>query len=418
MGDQVHTEKLESGLTVIVKHVPNKVVTLDMWVNTGSCNEGAHDNGISHFLEHMMFKGTRRFKPGDLDKVIMNVGGVWNAGTSKDFTHYYVTVASPFFATALDVLADMIQDSQIDAAEFDREKQVILEEYRRKQDSPFGLIFDELYEELYEQGPYRQSVLGSFESISALDRDAMYEYYRQRYSASNMVLVIVGDVEVEEVIPQAREAFKNVSPGSVPANQVPPTKFAPGHQRVISQDVNETYLAIGWPGPALDAPTEVLAMDIAFTILCEGRSSRLYRSLKEEKKIVNSIGGGFPTHKFESLTYVNATLEEENLDLVIEEIHAEVARLWTHPPTPAEMAKARRIIRNSFIFGMETNTGQSSTIGYYFTLTGSTDFLEHYLDRLDAITSEQVAQVVQQYLKNEGVSVTVIPNETSKVAAA
>jgi predicted Zn-dependent peptidase len=122
---------LDNGLPVLIKPVRNKVVTLDVWVNTGSANEAPRINGISHFLEHMLFKGTPRYGPGELDKIIMSVGGVWNAGTSKDFTHYYVTVASPYFQTALDCISDMIQHSLIDAQEFDQEKMVILEEYRR-----------------------------------------------------------------------------------------------------------------------------------------------------------------------------------------------------------------------------------------------------------------------------------------------
>jgi predicted Zn-dependent peptidase len=172
-------ERLENGLTVIFKQVPNKVVTLDVWVNTGSANEDDKLNGISHFLEHMMFKGTPKYGPGQLDKVIMSVGGVWNAGTSKDFTHYYVTVASPYFDRALDCISDMMQNALVDAAEFDKEKQVILEEYRRKQDSPYGVLFDELYETCFLSGPYKRSVLGSFESISALDRKDMYDYYER-----------------------------------------------------------------------------------------------------------------------------------------------------------------------------------------------------------------------------------------------
>ena len=140
-------ERLDNGLCVILKRVPNKVVTLDAWVNTGSANEDAALNGMSHFLEHMMFKGTPRYATGELDKAITSVGGVWNAGTSKDFTHYYVTVAAPFFAIALDAISDMLMNASIDPAEFDKEKPVILEEYRRKQDNPWGVLYDELYED-------------------------------------------------------------------------------------------------------------------------------------------------------------------------------------------------------------------------------------------------------------------------------
>lgn len=415
----MHQFKLDNGLPVIIKPIINKVVTLDMWVNTGSANESARRNGISHFLEHMMFKGTPKYGPGDLDKTIMSVGGVWNAGTSKDFTHYYVTVAGPYFETALDCLADMMKNSLIDKTEFDQEKQVILEEFRRKQDSPFGLLYDELYEATFESGPYKQSVLGSFESISALDRDDMYDYYQRYYAADNMVFVVVGDVDEKACEQLIRTAFADLEPHHRPHEDAPrETRYgSPGLHR-IEKDVNEIYLGSSFRGPSLDKINDVLAMDLALTILGDGRSSRLYRILKEEKRLVNSVSAGFASHRYPGMAYLAATLSDPNPEDVISEAAVIFRGLADNPPTDAEMAKARRVIRNGMLFGMETNTGQSSTIGYYFTLTGDGEFLENYLDRLDALTAQDVSRIAAEYFSHDPVSITVEPkSQVSKGTA-
>lgn len=414
-GNAVEFFRLKSGLPVMVKHVSNKVVTLDMWVNTGSANEYGKINGISHFLEHMLFKGTEKYGPGELDRMIMAVGGVWNAGTSKDFTHYYVTVASPYFNQALDAISDMIQNSLIDKDEFDREKQVILEEYRRKQDSPTGLLFDELYDTAYSKGPYKHTVLGSFEAISNLDRDDMYAYYRQYYTSDNMILMVVGDVNSQDILPLLENAFSSLCPAPSPVGpDISYTEeFSFGARREIQSDFNETYLALAYPGPAIDNPKEIFALDVAMTILADGRSSRLYRRIKEEQKLVHTISAGFPTHRYNSLCYAFATVDADKLSATEEAIKNELANLIQNPPTEAELSKARQILKNGFLFGMETNTGQSGAYGYYYTLTGSHEFLNNYVNNLMQITSADVAAVAAKYFKADPATVILHPKNSA-----
>lgn len=408
----MHQFQLDNGLTVLIKPVKNKVVTLDMWVNTGSANETAPLNGISHFLEHMMFKGTPRYGPGELDKIIMGIGGVWNAGTSKDFTHYYVTVAAPYFNTALDCISDMMLNATIDSTEFDQEKMVILEEYRRKQDDPFGMLYDELYDRFFHSGPYKQSVLGSFESISNLDRDDMEDYYRRYYTADNMAFIIVGDVDPAQIEPAIRTAFAGATPNVRPiANAPRQTSYAPGELIRIQKDVRDSYLGAAFEAPPIADEKAVVAMDIALTILGDGVSSRLNRILKEEKRLVNSISAGFATHRYPGMAYIAATLSETDPALVIHEAAAQFRQLATNVPTDAEMAKARRVIRNGMLFGMETNTGQSSTIGYYHTLTGGTGFLDRYLETVDSITAQDVIDIANQYFTRAPFAIVVEPQE-------
>jgi zinc protease len=332
----------------------------------------------------------------------MSVGGVWNAGTSKDFTHYYVTVASPFFDRALDAISDMIQTATIPDDEYDREKQVILEEYRRKQDNPYGLLYDELYELSFRRGPYRRSVIGTFESISALSREDMVDYYQRYYTPDNLVVMIVGDVEPATVLPLVEKAFSSFDRKLRPLEAIErQSEFQPGQVRTITRDVNETYMGLAFPAPGIANHDEVFALDLASTVLCDGRSSRLYRRMKEDLRLVHSVSGGYPTHRSDSFFYVVCTLDHENIDAARTQITAEMRNLATRPPSPDELAKAKRVLRNSFEFGMETNTGQSGTIGYYYTITGSTDFLQTYIERLNAVSAQDVAAVAAKYFSVE-----------------
>lgn len=411
----IEEHRLSSGLPVLIKRVANKVVSLDMWVNTGSANEYGKINGISHFLEHMLFKGTPTYGPGELDLMITAVGGVWNAGTSKDFTHYYVTVAGPYFDKALAAISDMIQNSLIDKAEFDKEKQVILEEYRRKQDNPTGLLFDELYDTAYNSGPYKQSVLGSFQSISDLDRDDMFAYYRRYYTAENMILMVVGDVDPKEVLPKLDAAFQAV-PHTVSSDRLNESvsydeNFAFGARNEIDSEFNETYIAMAYPGPAMSECKDIFALDVAMTILADGRSSRLYRKIKEEKRLVNTVSAGFPTHRYKSMCYTFATVDADKLEAAESAIKEELKNLISHPPTQAELDKARLILKNSFLFGMETNTGQSGVYGYYYTLTGSHDFLNSYLENLMAVSADDIVKAAKKYFTTDPAVVILHPKK-------
>ncbi len=407
---RLRVERLASGLTVAIKRVPNRVVTLDAWVNTGSAAEDEPLNGVSHFLEHMMFKGTPRYGVGELDKAITQVGGVWNAGTSKDFTHYYVTVAAPFFATALDAISDMLQHALIDPGEFDKEKHVILEEYRRKQDNPWGMLFDELYEAVYESGPYRQTVLGSFASISGLGRDAMADYYTRTYTPDNMIVCVVGDVEPADALKRVEAAFAGFSRPRRPLDGGPgPTRFAGPSRKVLARDVHETYVSMALPGPAITQHADVAALDLASTMLGDGRSSRLYRVLKEDRRIASSVTGGFPTHRHESLFYVGATLDRPNLDAVVDGAMEVLRSLATRPPSAGEIAKARRIITRDICYSTETNTGQSGLVGYYHTLTGGMEYYEGYLDMVNAVTADDIAAVAGRFFAADPVVVALEP---------
>lgn len=397
--------QLDNGLTVLLKeNHANPIVTVDIWVGTGSMNEPAEINGMSHFLEHMMFKGTEKRPVGYIDREIESVGGETNAATSKDFTHYYVTVASEYVTTGLDVLADVMMNSTLDPGELERERQVILEEYRRKQDSPFGYLYDLLSETAYRVSPYRQSVLGTSETISSITRTQMMDYYRRYYTPDNMVLVVVGDVETKTILPQINRYFGPFRRKSNPYDHLnTQTRWGGPAEQVIEKDVRDTYSFLAFPAPGIANARETVIMDVLMTILGEGRSSRLYQKLREEKQLVSSISASYGTQTKPGLFIVLATLEARNLDAMRAATLEEIRRVRARRVGQRELAKAKKVLTNGYYFSNETTNGQSSSLGHFYTITGSPRYEARYLREIARVSAGDVRRVARKYLDPEKV---------------
>jgi zinc protease len=419
-GNPVQMTRLENGLTLLTKEDhSNPIVTVDVWVNTGSINEPPALAGVSHFLEHMMFKGTKKRPVGQVDLDIETVGGETNAGTAKDFTHYYITVAGEYIATGLDVLSDVMMNSVIDPLEMEQERQVILEEFRRKQDSPFNLLYDEIHEAAFTSGPYRRSVIGTFEAISKLTRAQMVDYYQRYYTPDNMVLVIVGDFQTAQLIPQVRKYFGRLKRTLRPYENVASNnRRAAKSSRIIEKDVRDTYTILGFPAPGIARPHDTVVMDVLTTILGEGRSSRLYQTLREREKLVTGVSVYYGTPKKPGLFLVFATLDINNLDAMSQATLAEIERLRNRRVGARELNKAKKIRINDYYFQNETTNGQSEVLGLYYVLTGSEKFEQSYLREVQRVTAADVQRVAREYLDPAKlVSVTATPKPNGAAPA-
>lgn len=390
---------LDNGMKVFIRENPGtKTVAIDAWVRTGSINEPPSLNGISHFLEHMLFKGTKKYKPGEIDRIVEGLGAVWNAGTSEDYTHFYLSVAAPYFAQCLDVMAEVLKNSVIDPNEVERERLVILEEYRRKQDNPAGFLFEQVYIKSYVKGPYRFPVLGTPDTLKAITPEDIQRYYLQYYTPETVTLVIVGDVKADEILPEVKKQFADFTRKHKPADVDYTTEYARNLRERYERQAGDVYLAMSFPAPGIDKVDDVCAMDVLSVILGEGRSSRLYRIVKEKKQLVSSIDVTYATQKLDSLFVVSATLNPDKLEKTEKAILTEIKRLRQHKPPRNELNKAKRMITNSYYFSTETNAGQAGIFGYYYTLTGSVEFEQKYLERINAVTPEAVQQVARKYL--------------------
>jgi len=397
---------------IFVEDPDTRVVTLDVWVNTGSASEPKDINGVSHFLEHMMFKGTAKRGAGRLDAEIEAVGGLWNAGTSIEFTHYYLTVGAPFVDVGIDTLSDVIANSILDPREVEKERQVILEEFFRQQDDPSHFLTTEAFRSSFQESPNQWPVLGIPETINSITREKLYDYFTRRYAPENMLLVIVGGVKKDDLLPSLEEKFGSLErPFESDSGTSPTTVRNTGLSMEFSKPVKEAYILMTCPAPDLTMPEKVYACDVLSIILGEGRSSRLYRVIKEEKKLASSISSYFPTHRRDGLFLIFGTFDYTKKDDLIRAIHGEMNLLRNKMCSSAELQKAKRMLTNHYIFSQETTNGRSGEIGFYYTLTGDTRFEETYLQNIQAVSAKDVKQAASEYLNPENANIFIVGPE-------
>ena len=203
-------QKLPNGQTIVVQEVRNNpIVTIDTWVRTGSINETDTNSGVAHFLEHLFFKGTKKHPVGEFDRILESKGAIINAATSKDFTHYYITIPSEHFDTALDLHADMLTDPQIPRKELEQERKVVLEEIAKDGNTPSKIVYENLNDMLYSHHPYKRKVIGSADVISTIRREEILDFFNKYYLPSNMVTIVIGDVDTAKVVEKVSQAFNS-----------------------------------------------------------------------------------------------------------------------------------------------------------------------------------------------------------------
>jgi zinc protease len=397
---------LDNGLTVIIKEASSApIVAIDVWVATGSINENDVNNGISHFFEHMLFKGTEKRGVGEIDRAIDALGARNNAATGKDFTHYFIITPSESFEEVLEIQADAIMNSAFDPGEIEKERLVILEEKRRSLDNPRSLLFDALYELSYSKHPYRRPILGTMESISGITRADFLEYHKKHYTPSNMAVIIVGDVKAKEALERVKAAFKFEGPGTLPAQgEIEAPKGV--KRRVIEKKVNQAYMGMAFHGPSIREEDNYV-MDVIATLLGEGGSSRLNREIKEEKQLVNSIEAFFFSQKDDGLFFVTAAMKEENLERVEEEVLKALAKLKSDAPSEAELEKAKTQLVTQYAFNSETNIQQAQNFGYYYAVAGDYSLALKYPDNIRQVTREDVKRVAKEYF-GEDYSIAIV----------
>ncbi len=400
---QVIEYKLPTGQTLYIREDHSKpIVTIDTWVKTGSVNETAKINGVSHFLEHLLFKGTDTYKPGEIDRLLEARGSQFNAATSDDFTHYYITAASANFEESLRMHADMMLNAAIPSDELPQERKVVQEEINRANDNPDRQVFVELAKLFYGNHGYALDTLGPKENIANIPRESILEYYHYWYQPQNFNTVIVGDVNPEQVKKLVSEVFP-APPFQAPKHyQAPKTGMvtapAAAQAKVLENPtISQTYVALAMLGPAQQKPEDVYALDIAMLALGGGKSSRLYQALKETKPLATDVSAGNYTQKYSGMLVLGAEMKPENRDAVKRELLHQLRLLKAKGITEAELAKAKTQYLKDFIFENETTKGVASSIGYNVTIGSLQNYLDH-VSNVEKVTLEKVQQALNTYI--------------------
>ena len=405
---------LENGQTVIIQEVhSNPIVTVDTWIKTGSINETDENNGVSHFLEHLFFKGSTNHAPGEFDKILETKGAITNAATSKDFTHYYITIPSNYFNLALELHADMLLNPLLPRKELEKERKVVIEEISKDETEPQSVVYDNLVSMLYTTHPYKRQVIGTRDIISTIHRDEIMNYYNQFYAPSNMVTVIVGDVDSEKTLELIKKYFNSENKKVVKGDFPKEKQLTEQKKKTAYLPSQSGYMLIGFRGvKATDSDS--YALDVLSTILGDGRSSVFYRNIKDQKQLAFSIGAANGGFKDDGIFYISANFTPENAEKLESAIFYEISKIQKNGVTSSQVQLAKNIIERDTYYGRESISNIAQEIGYTMVITDDIKYYQNYIENIKKVTPADVKRVANKYLGKEKSAVSIILPETCK----
>ncbi|CDC18068.1 MAG TPA: insulinase family protein [Candidatus Limenecus avicola] len=418
----------QNGHKIVLAHKEGGLVNISSWVKTGSINENDENNGISHFLEHLMFKGTHKHKAGYFDKTLESKGAIVNAATWKDYTFYYVTLPQgpdgEYFKLAIELHADMMLDPVIpeeeigvafnlgdDSVPQKRERHVVIEEIRMRQDQPWTKIYNSTNKNMYTNHPYKRDVIGFPQTIASIPRETILEYYRTHYTPNNITTIVAGDFNHEEVLEKVckefdfkgRENYNN--PKQVLDTPVTEEKYIE-----LKGKINTGFSITGWLGPVAREVKDNIGLEIINIVLGEGQSSRLYQNLIEQAKepIFNVVATDYYSFKDGGNFFVQANFKADKKEEALKLIKDEIQKILNKDMTQKEFEKAKKKLKVRFAQGAETVSEIAESIGYYMTVCDDLDLAESYLNDLENYTLEEANKTAQKYLQLQNSVTTVL----------
>ncbi|MBW4651940.1 MAG: insulinase family protein [Kaiparowitsia implicata GSE-PSE-MK54-09C] len=417
---------LPNGITLIAEQVPVNAVNLSLWLRVGSSAESDAINGMAHYLEHMVFKGTNRLESGEFERLIEQRGAVTNAATSQDYTHYYITTAPQDFADLAPHQLEVVLNAAIPDEAFERERSVILEEIRRSQDSPQRRLYRTAMQTGFDRMPYRRPVLGPSEVIEHLTAQQMRDFHQQWYQPSRMTAVAVGNLPVEQLMETLIDGFESIaSHASAPVHKssinpapvdlsssVPEPPFTSiVRQTVVDPTLQQARLVMLWRVPGMQHLPQTYVFDMLAAVLGQGRMARLVRDLREDRRLVSSVGVSNMTYHQQGLFYISAQLSVEHLETVEAAIVQHIQRLHDEPVAESELQRICTLVTNRFVFGNEAPSDRASLYGYYQATVSDLEPALNYPAKLRSLDPEELQAAAQRSLSPQAYGVVVMRPE-------
>ena len=389
---------LDNGLKVLIQEVRGApVVSFMVWYKVGSRNESAGTTGISHLLEHMMFKGTPKHGKGEIARLLQRNGASFNAATSLDYTNYFEVLASDRLELAVEIEADRMANALIQEEEHRLEMTVVRSELERNEDNPHRTLYTETFAQAFKAHPYHWPTIGWRSDVEAVRTSEIRDYYRKHYMPNNATVVIVGDVERDGALGLVRDHFGRIErgPEAPPVVTIEPPQM--GERRFKIRKPGDTrYLMVAYRAPALLHP-DTYALDVLGMILGHGKASRLYQALVEGK-LATEAEAGNETARDPFLLIAEATAAPGvSLGRLEEALLAEADRMREELPSPIELGRAKKQIQASFTYSRDSVRSLAHQMGYYETVA-SYRYLDTYLDLIAKVTAQDVRRVAREYL--------------------
>ncbi len=411
----LHT--LANGWTILLEENHSApVVSLNILVKVGSAMETKSEAGISHFIEHMLFKGTPTRAVGEIARDVEAAGGDINAYTSFDQTVYYINMASRFADDGLAILTDAVQHSLFDPEEITRESEVICEEIRRGEDNPSHQLSEHLFAHTYGDHPYGRPIIGTDQSVRSFRQADLRDYWQRWYTPRNMTLIVVGDFDRKKMLQKIETLCGGAAHGPAPAAVDLAREIRHAGPRVFHHRANIqcSYFGTAFPIPHITHP-DVPALDLLAHILGGGESSRLAMEVHERQQLVQSIYAAAYTPRGSGIFLVGGTATTAKTALALAAAAHEVERMASTPVHAAELARAKLNILSGALYERETVGGQGGKYAYMLATTGDYNFEEQYFEGIRAITPEQICAAVKKYLRPECGTLTWLAPNAAKL---
>jgi zinc protease len=409
------TWTLPNGLGIIVQEDHSApVASVQVWVETGSIHEDRHlGAGMSHILEHMLFKGTPTRGASEFAQSVQDAGGYINAYTSFDRTVYWIDIPAKGVAVALELLADAVMNSTLPPDEYVKEQEVIRREFAMGNDDPDRVAGQNLFATAFREHPYRHPIIGHLDIFNTLHRDDVMAYYKARYVPNNMFFVVVGDVDSERVRAQIAALFEKCPRQSLPPVYLPPEPAQLGRRTAHEEFATElTRLSLAWHIPGTAHP-DIAALDVAAVVLGGGRSSRLYKKLREDLALVHSADAWCYAPGQGGLFGVDAVLDPDKREAVEAGVLQLVAELRDGGVTERELAKARHVSLSHQLQAVTTMRGRASDLGGNWLLARNLDFSRDYLDAIQRVSAQDISRVLAMHATDRNLTIVSLNPEGS-----
>jgi zinc protease len=399
---EVKKETLANGLTVIVHEdhsIP--VMAFHQWFRVGSRDEAPGRTGLAHFFEHLMFKGTKKYKGDDFDRLIQANGGVNNAFTSKDYTGYYFNLPPDKLELAIDIESDRMRNLVFDPKEIQSEREVVKEERRfRVDNSVMGFLWQQIFSTVFKVHPYRWPVIGYMRDLNAATLEDLKAFYKVHYSPNNAVVVIAGDIDADKAISLVKKYYGDIPAEKLPARASEPEPEQKGQRNAtFKKDVQSATMAVVYKTPKA-GEKEAYVLDLAANILGNGDSSRLVKRLVYDTQLMSQISVGNYTPREQGIFQVIGSMRPgQNRSRAEKIIFSELYKLRTKPVTEKELQKAKNQVMADYVGGLKTVHGKAKAIAINEILFGDYKMLFKDLERYQSVTAEEIQQAADRYLK-------------------
>ncbi len=401
--------KLPGGLRIVVESIPYvRSVSVGVWVRVGSRQEPAELAGVSHVVEHLLFKGTHRRTARQIAEEMDSIGGLLNGYTSKEYSCFYVKVLDEHLDRAMDLLSDLVLCPRFDPGDLAKEKGVILEEIKMYEDSPDELVGDLLLEAMWGQDSLGRPVIGAADTVSALAPETVSGYHRDGYRQAATVVALAGNVQPRTGFELAEKHFGAMAAGGGPAERAAPL-FVPGCRRKV-KDIEQTHVSLGFEGVPLDAPA-LFDFQLLAGVLGGGSSSRLFQSIREDRGLAYSVFAYASPFSDTGFLGVYAGVSPENVGQTLALTEREIADLCRTGPSADELQRAKDQVKASLLLGLENTSNRMSRLGRSLLLLGRILSPDEVARRIDAVTVESLTELARRVLRPERVALAAVGPE-------